>query len=75
MTKIAELRELGADDLAKREREIDEEVFRLRLQRSTGQAEAPHKMRDLRRERARVKTLLRERELAASEDSAGDSDG
>ena len=46
MTKIAELRELGADDLARREREIDEEVFRLRLQRSTGQAEAPHKMRE-----------------------------
>ena len=71
MTKIAELRELGADDLAQREREIDDEMFRMRLQRSTGQAEAPHKMRDLRRDRARIKTLLRERELAAS----GDSDG
>ena len=71
MTKIAELRELGADDLARREREIDDEMFRLRLQRSTGQAEAPHKMRGLRRDRARIKTLLRERELAAS----GDSDG
>ncbi len=71
MTKIAELRELGADDLARREREIDDEMFRLRLQRSTGQAEAPHKMRDLRRDRARIKTLLRERELAVS----GDSDG
>jgi len=71
VTKIAELRELGADDLARREREIDDEMFRLRLQRSTGQAEAPHKMRDLRRDRARIKTLLRERELAAS----GDSDG
>lgn len=71
MTKIAELRELGVDDLARREREIDDEMFRLRLQRSTGQAEAPHKMRDLRRDRARIKTLLRERELAAS----GESDG
>ena len=71
MTKIAELRELGTDDLSRREREIDDEMFRLRLQRSTGQAEAPHKMRDLRRERARIKTLLRERELAG----AGDSDG
>lgn len=71
MTKIAELRELGAEDLARREGEIDEEVFRLRLQRSTGQAEAPNKMRDLRRDRARIKTLLRERELAA----AGGGDG
>jgi large subunit ribosomal protein L29 len=71
VTKIAELRELGAEDLARREGEIDEEVFRLRLQRSTGQAEAPNKMRDLRRDRARIKTLLRERELAA----AGGGDG
>ena len=71
MTKIAELRELGVDDLARREREIDDEMFRLRLQRSTGQTEAPHKMRDLRRDRARIRTLLRERELAAS----GDGDG
>ena len=71
MTKIAELRELGAEDLARREGEIDEEVFRLRLQRSTGQAEAPNKMRDLRTDRARIKTLLRELELAA----AGGGDG
>ena len=75
MTKIAELRELGADDLARREGELDDEIFRLRLQRSTGQAETPHKMRDLRRDRARVKTLLRERELTAAGAGAGEGDG
>ena len=52
MTNIAELRELGAEDLAKQ---------------GTGEGDAPNKMRELRRERARVKTLLRELELAAED--------
>lgn len=65
MTDIAELRELGADDLAQRVLDLDDQVFRLRMQQGTGQGDAPNKMRELRRERARVKTLLRERELAA----------
>ena len=65
MTDIAELRELGVADLAKRVLDLDDQVFRLRLQQGTGQGDAPNKMRLIRRERARVKTLLRERELAA----------
>ncbi len=58
---LAELRGLPAEDLRKRARDLDDQVFRLRLQRSMGQAEAGNKIRPLRRERARVKTILREK--------------
>ena len=60
MTTIAELRELGASALEKRERELEEQVFRLRLQKSMGQQEAAGKVQQTRRDLARVKTLLRE---------------
>jgi large subunit ribosomal protein L29 len=59
--KLAELRGLSDDDLRRRIGEIDEQVFRLRLQSSMGQSEAGHKIRPLRREMARVKTVLREK--------------
>jgi large subunit ribosomal protein L29 len=59
--QLAELRGLPPEDLRRRARELDEQVFRLRLQRSMGQAEAGNKIRPLRRERARVKTVLREK--------------
>ena len=65
MTDIADLRELGIDDLAKRVLDLDDQVFRFRMQQGTGQGDVPNKMRLIRRERARVKTLLREQELAA----------
>ncbi len=64
MTDISELRELGIEDLQQRVGDVDEQVFRLRIQRSMGKTDAPNKMRELRRERARLKTLIRERELA-----------
>ena len=65
MTKVAELRELPNDQLEERIRDLDDQVFRLRLQMSMGQTEAANKMKDLRRDRARAKTLLREREIEA----------
>jgi large subunit ribosomal protein L29 len=58
---LGELRGLSVDDLRQRAREIDDQVFRLRLQQSMGQSESGHKIRPLRRERARVKTVLREK--------------
>ena len=64
MTDIGELRELGAEDLRQRAGELDDQVFRLRIQKSMGQTDAANKMRQLRRQRARVLTVLRERELA-----------
>jgi large subunit ribosomal protein L29 len=59
--QLSELRGLSVDDLKQRANELDDQVFRLRLQRSMGQAEAGNKIRPLRRERARVKTVLREK--------------
>jgi len=58
---MAELRGLSADDLRQRARELEDQVFRLRLQRSMGQTEAGNKIRPLRRESARVRTVLREK--------------
>jgi large subunit ribosomal protein L29 len=58
---LSELRGLGVDDLETRARALDDKVLRLRLQQSMGQAEAGHKIRPLRKELARVKTVLREK--------------
>ena len=60
--KIAEIRELGVDELEHRVREYDDQVFRLRIQKSMGQVEAGYKLKALRRDLARVKTVLREKE-------------
>jgi large subunit ribosomal protein L29 len=59
--KTAELRELTVDDLRLRERDLDDQLFRLRIQKSMGQLEAPLKVRSVRRDLARVKTLLRQK--------------
>ena len=59
--KVAEIRELSVDVLRDREKELDDQLFRLRIQKSMGQLEAPTKLRTLRRDLARVKTILRER--------------
>jgi large subunit ribosomal protein L29 len=58
---LTELRGLGVEDLRARARELDDKVFRLRLQRSMGQTESGNKIRPLRRELARVMTVLREK--------------
>ena len=59
--KVGEIRELGVDDLQARAKDIDDQLFRLRIQKSMGQLEAPTKIRTLRRDLARVKTILCER--------------
>jgi large subunit ribosomal protein L29 len=64
--KIEKLRDLGTPELSERQRELAEQVFRLRFQLSTGQAEAVTKLRSTRKDLARIKTLLRERELRKS---------
>jgi large subunit ribosomal protein L29 len=61
--KIEKLRDQDTAELNERQRELAEQVFRLRFQLSTGQAEAVTKLRSARKDLARVKTLLREREL------------
>lgn len=57
------MRDLGTPELEAREQELAEQIFRLRFQLATGQAEAVTKLRSARKDQARVKTLLREREL------------
>jgi large subunit ribosomal protein L29 len=59
--KIGEIRELGVEDLQARAKDLDDQLFRLRIQKSMGQLEAPAKLRTLRRDLARLKTILRER--------------
>jgi large subunit ribosomal protein L29 len=60
--KVAEVRELDVDELRVREKDMDDQLFRLRIQKSMGQLEAAHKLKTLRRDLARVKTVLREKE-------------
>ena len=60
----AELREKSVDELQTRERELVEQLFKLRFQRATGRMESPAKMRLVRREIARIKTLLNEKSRA-----------
>ena len=59
--KAAELRDLGADELGVRERELADQLFRMRIQKSMGQLEAPDKIRMVRRDLARVKTVMRQK--------------
>ena len=59
--KIGECRDLGADELKQREKDLDDQLFRLRIQKSMGQLEAPGKIRNVRRELARVHTIIKEK--------------
>jgi large subunit ribosomal protein L29 len=62
--KIAELRDKSNDELQTREKDLAEQLFKLRFQRATGRMENPMKIRQVRREIARIKTLLGERSRA-----------
>jgi large subunit ribosomal protein L29 len=59
--KASELRELTIDELETKARELSDQIFRLRLQKSMGQLEAAHKVQATRRDLARVKTILRQK--------------
>ena len=62
--KVGEFRDLLVDELRQKEKELDDQLFRLRIQKSMGQLEAAHKLKALRRDLARLKTVLREKETA-----------
>ncbi len=62
--KVGEVRDLKVDELRQREKELDDQLFRLRIQKSMGQLEAANKLKALRRDLARIKTVLREKETA-----------
>jgi large subunit ribosomal protein L29 len=59
--KLRELKDLSADELRARERELTDEIFHLRLRRATAQLANPMKIRESRRALARIKTLLQQR--------------
>jgi large subunit ribosomal protein L29 len=57
-----QVRELSVDDLRGKERELMEQLFRLRFQKSIGQLDNALKIRETRRDIARVKTILRQKQ-------------
>jgi large subunit ribosomal protein L29 len=57
------IRDLDTPELEVQQRELGDQIFRLRFQLTTGQSEALKQLRKARKDLARVKTLLREREL------------
>jgi len=59
--QLAELRALTVDDLQARAQDLDDKLFRVRLQRSVGQAESGHQLRPLRKALARSQTVLAEK--------------
>lgn len=64
--KIKEIKELTKDELVARKRELRQEVFHLRLQQQSGQLEKPSQIRAIRREVARVETVLTEKTKTAA---------
>ncbi|MGB2717560.1 MAG: 50S ribosomal protein L29 [Vicinamibacterales bacterium] len=68
--KVSEFRDLHVDELQERIKEMDDQLFRLRIQKSMGQLEAAHKLKSLRRDLARVKTVLREKVPAGGRKTA-----
>jgi large subunit ribosomal protein L29 len=63
--KSQKVRDLDANELNQQLREIEEQAFRLKFQMSMGQMDGLKKVRQMRKDRARVLTILRQREIAA----------
>lgn len=64
MTKASEIRDLPVDEIERKLTETKEELFNLRFQNATGQLDNYKRLGQLRKEVARLKTILREHELA-----------
>ena len=60
--KAHKLRDLSEAELQAQERDLEEQIFRLKFQAATVQGEGLRKLRSLKKDRARVKTILRERQ-------------
>lgn len=65
MTKIADLRVQTPDQLSEELLKLKKEQFNLRFQAATGQMEKTHRVQEVRRDIARISTLLREKRVAA----------
>jgi large subunit ribosomal protein L29 len=75
VTKAVELRHLDDDALEEKLREAKEELFNLRFQAATGQLESHGRLKQVRREIARVYTVIRERELGITTQIEDDGEG
>ena len=62
--KIADIRKLSDKDLNKKLDESKKELFNLKFAASTGTLEKPHRIKELRHDVAKIKTVIRERELS-----------
>ena len=62
--KMVEIRKLATEDLNKKLEENKKELFNLKFAASTGNLEKPHKIKELRHEVAKIKIVIRERELS-----------
>lgn len=69
VVKAKEVHNLADDELDKKLSELEEELFNLRFQRVGGQLENPMRMRQVRRDIARIKTIQRQRELSPADAS------
>ena len=70
---IEKIRNLGPDELRHQQREAADQLFRLKFQLKMGQTTGLKKMRELRKDLARIKTISRERELGITMSSVGDA--
>ncbi|MGD8439828.1 MAG: 50S ribosomal protein L29 [Holophagae bacterium] len=64
--KATTLRERSNDELSKALSDLEEQLFKLRFQKSTGQIENPVKIREVRKDIARVLTVMKERRIEES---------
>ena len=62
--KVSEIRELTLEELKQREQDVLEELFNLKFQRATAQLENKMRVRQVRRDLARIKTIIKEKQTA-----------
>jgi len=70
--KISEIKEQNKEELETKLADIKKTLFNLKFQKATGQLDSPLKIRNLRKDIARIKTLIKEKELEAKTDSKDD---
>ncbi len=64
--KIKEIRDLSVDELKQKERDLVDELFRLKVRHATGQLDSPAALKNVKKDIARIKTVLKEREIRGS---------
>ncbi len=69
MLRMSELRAMSVEELGKKEEELKGELINMKFQKALGRLESPAKFRSMRKDLARVKTVLREKELSGAEEA------